>query len=350
MVEVSLAAVRRLVCPTVLVLVVVLVVGGRSREARARTAVVAAQLDYVAAPGCPGATRFKAVVIGRLGYDAFRADASDRVDVHIEAAGRALEGRLEWHDASGAVIGEQSFPSRTGDCDELTRAMGFALALQIQLMAATMGETRAPPAPAPVAPPTATAPAPPPPINPSPTTQVETAESRTSGPDDSQHGPAVLIGAGASAGFGLASDPVALGRLFVAAAWPHVAVELAGEAIAPSTTHRADGAGFSQEEFLASLAGCGVHSAWSLCAVGKIGELRVAGQGVDVPLTASGLMIQAGLRLTASHTFGHRTYIIGRAEGLGRITQGTVTLDSMPVWTTPRFAALLGIDVGVRFR
>ena len=91
-------------------------------------------------------------------------------------------------------------------------------------------------------------------------------------------------------------------------------------------------------------------SAWSLCAVGKIGELRVAGQGVDVPLTASGLMIQAGLRLTASHTFGHRTYIIGRAEGLGRVTQGTVTLDSMPVWTTPRFAALLGIDVGVRFR
>ena len=119
----------------------------------------------------------------------FRADAPDRVVVRIEAAGRTLEGRLEWHDASGAVIGEQSFPSRTGDCDELTRAMGFALALQVQLMAATMGETRAPPAPAPAAPPTATAPAPPPPITPSPTTQIETAGSRTSGPDDGPHGP-----------------------------------------------------------------------------------------------------------------------------------------------------------------
>ena len=338
------AAMHRLLYLAVLVLTVL----GASREARARTVVVATQLDYVAAPGCPSVTRFEAVVIGRLGYDPFRSDAPDRVTVRIDPAGKTLEGRLEWRDPSEAVIGEQTFPSRTGDCDELMRAMGFALALQVQLMAATVEETRAPPSPA--ATPATLAPAPSvAPPAPSPT-QIETVEPRTSGPDDSAHGPAVLIGAGASAGFGLASDPVALGRLFVAAAWPHVAVELAGEAIAPSTTHRADGAGFSQEEFLASLAGCGVHSAWSLCAVGKIGELRVAGQGVDVPLTASGLMIQAGLRLTASHTFGHRTYIIGRAEGLGRITQGTVTLDSMPVWTTPRFAALLGIDVGVRFR
>ena len=76
----------------------------------------------------------------------------------------------------------------------------------------------------------------------------------------------------------------------------------------------------------------------------------MVGQGVDVPLTASGLMILAGVRLAASHTFGYRTYIIGRLEGLGRLTQGTVTLDSMPVWTSPTFAALLGIDVGFRFK
>jgi hypothetical protein len=158
------------------------------------------------------------------------------------------------------------------------------------------------------------------------------------------------MGVGASAGIGLASDPIALGRLFVTVRWSHVAVELGGEAAAPSTTYRADGAGFTQQEFLASLAGCGVRAALSLCGVAKVGELRVRGQGVDVPLAASGLMVQAGLRLTASHTLGHHTYIIGRAEGLSRITEGTVTLDSMPVWSTPRFAALLGIDVAFRFR
>ena len=341
MVRLRRAVRHRLLYPAVLMLAGV----GAPREARARTAVVATRLDYVAAPGCPSVTRFEAVVIGRLGYDPFRDDAPDRVIVRIDPAGKMLEGRLEWHAPGEAVIGEQSFPSRTGDCDELTRAMGFALALQVQLMAATAEETRAPPPAATTA--TALAPVS---VVPPPTTQIEAVEPPASRPDGGRHGPSVLIGAGASAGFGLASDPVALGRLFVAAVWPHLSVEVGGEAIAPSTTHRADGAGFSQEEFLASLAGCGVRSAWSLCAVGKIGELRVAGQGVDVPLIASGLMLQAGLRLTASHTFGHRTYIIGRAEGLGRVTQGTVTLDGMPVWTTPRFAALLGIDVGVRFR
>ncbi|HVV52145.1 MAG TPA: hypothetical protein VHO06_20925, partial [Polyangia bacterium] len=149
MVRVSLAGVHRLVCPVVLVFAM----AGVSREGRARTVVLATQLDYLAAPGCPSAARFAAVVTGRLGYDAFSSDAQDRVVVRIEATGRTLEGRLEWHDAGGAVIGEQTFPSRTGDCDELTRAMGFALALQIQLMAATVGENRPPPVtPAPVPP------------------------------------------------------------------------------------------------------------------------------------------------------------------------------------------------------
>ena len=160
----------------------------------------------------------------------------------------------------------------------------------------------------------------------------------------------MLVGVGAAAGLGVASDPVALARLFATAAWSHVAVELGAEVSVPSTTHGVNGAGFSQELVLGTLAGCGLRGPFSVCAVGKAGELRVVGEGVDVPLTASGLMLQAGLRLAASHTFGHRTYIVGRLEGLGRLTQGTVTLDSMPVWTSPTFAALLGIDVAYRFK
>ena len=320
---------------------------GVSREGQARTVVVAAQLDYAAAPGCPEVDDFEAIVDGRLGYRAFRADAPDRIIVRIESAGRALEGRLEWQDATGGAIGEQTFPSRSGDCAELTRAMGFALALQIQLMAATVGENRpAPPPP----PPAETAVAKVPAIVPAPAVQIHDASSTA--PETTSHpvGPYVLVGVGAAAGFGVSSDPVALARLFATAAWTHVAVELAGEVSIPSTTHGVNGAGFSQEQVLASLAGCGVRGPWSVCAVGKAGELRVVGQSVDVPLTASGLMVQAGLRLSASHTFGHRTYIAAHVDGLGRLTQGTVTLDSLPVWTTPTFAALLGIDVALRFR
>ena len=70
MVRVRRAAMHRLLYLAFLVLAVV----GTSREARARTAVVATRLDYLAAPGCPGVARFEAVVIGRLGYDPFRAD------------------------------------------------------------------------------------------------------------------------------------------------------------------------------------------------------------------------------------------------------------------------------------
>ena len=58
-----LAARYQSICPALLVLAIV----GAPRPARARPAVVATQLDYDAAPGCPGAARFAAVVIGRLG-------------------------------------------------------------------------------------------------------------------------------------------------------------------------------------------------------------------------------------------------------------------------------------------
>jgi len=319
------------------------------REGRARTAVVATRLDYATAPGCPTGDNFQTIVTARLGYDAFRANASDLVIVRIERAGRTLEGRVEWRDAKGAAIGAQTFPSRTGDCAELTRAMGFALALQIQLMAATIGDSRSVATPPPP-PETPAAKAPAPSTTRSPAAPVEGPASSVSEPTSRSHGPSLLAGGGALADLGISSTPIAIGRLFATAAWPHVAVELAGEVSAPSTTTRADGAGFSQEQFLASLAGCGVRSPWSLCAVGKVGELRVAGQGVDVSLTASGLMIQSGLRLAASHALGQRAYIIGHAEGLARLTHGTVVLDSMPVWSTPRFAALLGIDVAFRFR
>jgi hypothetical protein len=325
------------------VVAVLLVTAG---EVRARTVVVATRLDYVVQPGCPAVDSFQAVVTGQLGYDPFRADAPDVVNVRIASAGRTLEGHLEWRDPTGRAIGEQTFPSRSGDCAELVRAMGFALAVQIELMAATVDEPRwvQPPPP----PPTETAApksSPPPPV-----ARIESAAARASDSSAALRGPSVLAGAGAFAGFGVSSKPTAVGRLFVTAAWSRVAVELGGELSVPSTTYRADGAGFSQEDFMASLAACWLRVPFSVCGVGKVGEMRVVGQGVSVPLTASGLMAEAGLRVAFSFPLGDRTYLVAHVEGVGHLTQGTVTLDSMPVWTTPSFAALLGLDVAVRFR
>jgi hypothetical protein len=318
-------------------------------ESAARAAEVAAQLDYVAAAGCPRADDFEAIVTGRLGYGPFRTNAGERVIVRIEPAGRPLEGRIEWRDAAGGWIGEQTFPSRTGDCGELARAMGFALALQIQLMATAAAEPRPraepPPAGVTAAPVTAAV---------SPTVAVPPTARPVTSEDEAKAalrsvGPSITVGAGGAVGLGVASSAVPFGRLLGAVEWSHVAVELAGEISAPSTTHRANGAGFSQQQILASVAGCGVRRPLRACLVGKVGEIRVVGQGIDVPATATGPVVQAGLRLAVTQIVGSSFQIGAHADGLALITQGIVTLDSMPVWTAPRLAVLFGADIAVRF-
>ena len=339
----DVARTSRLACAAAVAVAAIATLNVRAAQA----ADVSAQLDYSAAPGCPAADDFEAVVVGRLGFSPFRVDASEQVIVRIEPAGKALAGRIEWRDAAGEWIGEQKFPSRTGDCGELARAMGFALALQIQLMATTTAEAR-PPA-ADVAEPQPTAVPPPPPT-------VQTAAPPTAGPGDTSKpdlqssGPSIIVGAGGAVGLGVSSSPVPLGRLFAAVAWSRTAVELAAEISAPSTTQQADGAGFSQQQWLASLAGCGVVPPLNACLVAKIGDIRVTGQGVDFPATAHGFVAQAGLRLGVTHMLGSRVQLGAHADGLALTTQGTVTLDGLPVWTTPRFAAQLGADIGVRFR
>jgi hypothetical protein len=308
---------------------------------------VTAQLDYAAAPGCPAANDFQQVVVGTLGYDPFRPAARQRVLAKIESSGRALEGRLEWRDASGDRVGDQVFPSRSGDCAELARAMGFALALQIQLMAAAAAASAPNPPPPPVTTPPATVAAAeraaPTPATPSVAAQGADSRLRL-------RGPSILAGAGAAVGLGVSSNAAAVGRLFGTAAWSHAAIELGGEISVPSVTRRADGAGFSQQQLLATLAGCGTGGPWSACLLAKYGEIRVEGEGVDVAASAAAPMLQAGLRLALTQALGDRLRVIVRGEGLVRLIEGIVTLDSMPVWTTPRFAALFGVDLAARFR
>jgi hypothetical protein len=345
---VELARTSRLACAAALAFAASAAVNERA----ARGTEAETQLDYDAAPGCPPADAFEAVVAGRLGYSPFRANARERVIVRIEPAGRALEGLLEWRDATGGWIGEQTFPSRTGHCGELARAMGFALALRIQLMA-TSALSAAPPEAA--APPDASTPAPTA-TPPSPAAGVSiapptaTSQGNLTKSSLETPGPSILAGAGAAVGVGVSSSAVPFGRLFGTVAWSHVSVELAAEISVPSTTHRADGAGFTQQRFLASVAGCGVRRSLSACLVGKIGDIRVVGEGIDFPATSHGVVAQAGLRLAVTHMLGSHLQVGAHADSLALLTKGIVTLDGMPVWTTPRLAALFGADIGIRFR
>jgi len=313
-----------------------------------RGGAVEAQLDYVAAPNCPPVIDFEAVVSERLGYDPFAPNASEQVVVRIEAVGSALEGRIEWRSSSGERAGERRFPSRSGDCGELVRAMGFALALQIQLMTMDAPPPESPRAALPNVPPPATA------IQ--PTTVVIPAAPQA--PSDPHPGsassapgaePTLWAGIGASAGLGMSPHVSAMGGLFGRAEWTVLALELAAEASGERSWHRSDGTGFSERLALAGLALCGSRDRWSACAASRIGEIRVRGDGVDVPATATGLVLQTGLRLGASQSIGKWAYITAHVDGFANLARGTVTLDAMPVWTNPRFAATLGLRAYVRF-
>jgi hypothetical protein len=341
-----------------------------------------ATLDYHATPECPDGAHFGAVVAKRLGYNPFRAEAAQRVIVRITRAGRDLEGRLEWRDGTGGWLGDKRLPSRSGDCVELVRAMGLALAIQFQLMVTVPGESelKLPPSPAPpppvsLAPPLASGPPSPSPSPPQTGPTVETIVSpaptdtppeviatakqpeapaapkqndgETRGRQVNQRG--YLVGGGAGLALGAAASPIAVGRVFGAVTWAHLLIAAEGEIGWSSTTRSADGAGFSQRNLLGGVAGCGVLRPWGACLLAKMGQMRVAGFGVDVPATATAVLAQAGVRFIVTHTLGPRFEITGHADGLASLTTGTVLVDLTEAWSTPRFTAVIGVDAGVRF-
>jgi hypothetical protein len=320
--------------------------GATAMPSTARCGEITAQLDYQAATGCPLASELEALVVRRLGRDPFRSDATESVVVRIELSGSELVGRFEWKDASGRWLGDRVFSSRSKDCRELVRVMGFTLALQFQLMATDAAPeahaTDVPePAPAkplePSEPATRAAPLPP--------TAVVPATPPASAPS----GPSFAIGGGASVGIGLAPSAIALGRVFGTLAWSRVALELGVELSVPSSLHRSTGDGFSEQLLFGTGAACAKGSVLSACLLTKLGEIRVSGEGVEQPLAASGVLLQSGVRVGVAHSLGPHAEIAAHAGGVAQITHAVVTLSSMPIWSAPRVAGDLGADIAVRF-
>jgi hypothetical protein len=305
-------------------------------------------LEYASSPGCPDAADFKAVVIARLGYDPFTDGASDHVLVDIQRRGSAIDGHIEWRDFSGRWTGDQSFPSVSTDCPRLVRAMGFALAVQIQLLAkanAPSGVDADAPAARPAAP-EAPAVVAPPPAPERPAVVSVAAEAPRSTPAAAP--PVFAMGAGPSVGLGMSSGPVLLGRVFGALAWQHISIELAGMAGLPATTRRADGAGFSQQHLLGSLAACAAVTRWNGCLLANAGVVRMNGE-IDRPASATVPIVEVGLRAGLTQRLGRTVSLAAHADGLVNVTRWTGRLDQVPVWTAPRFAAALGVDARVQF-
>lgn len=313
-------------------------------------------IEYVAPSTCPKIDDFKAIVTGRLGFDPFSDDAPRHVFVSIAAGERMLDGRVEWRDEKGNFAGDQAFPVHKDDCTELVRTMGFALAVQINLLMAeqpraaadarTRGDASNAGSPAKKAAATSA-------VAPKPSEDAEAASA--SGSNESRNASrsgerwAFALGAGGSLGLGLLPKATGLVRVFGHAAFGHAELELGGELSTKVSEDRADGAGFTVQAWLASAAVCGLWGPWSVCALGKGGAVNVEGERVDVPASPSGKVFLAGIRLGARQRVGSTFFFAERLEGLASLTRWTVTLDQVPVWTAPPLAGTVGVDVGAIF-
>jgi hypothetical protein len=338
---------------------------GPVRSARAQgvatTPPLSVTLEYDVPSTCPNEREFRSIVSQRLGRDPFVEAAANRVFVLVSPADERISGELVWRDNAGNSRGAQHFPSRTNHCAQVIQAMGFALAVQIQLL-----ETEEVASPKPSNPEAASAAAaasasPSAPPAPAPPKAVTSAPDRPSveqgappavvrKPNSHGAAPIWAVGGGGAVALGMAAELVPEGRVFAGLRWPVAAVELGLEVSAPVTTRRADGAGFSQWYVLASAAGCGLVGRLSACAVLRAGSLRVSGRDIDIANSASTALVQSGLRLALSQHLNQSLLLSLHSEGLVNLTRWSTTLDGFPVWSAPRFALDSGLDLVVLFR
>jgi hypothetical protein len=179
-------------------------------------------------------------------------------------------------------------------------------------------------------------------------TPAATIDTRASPPSTARGpGPVSALGAGTSVGFGMSSRPVLLGRVLGSLAFQHVAVELAAEASLATTNRRSDGAGFAQQHLLASAAACAMRTRWRACLLAKGGEVRMTGEQIDLPTSAVVPLVEAGARVGVVELLGRGFFVEAHADGLVNVIRWTGTLDQIPVWTAPRFAAVLGVNLGI---
>ena len=312
-------------------------------------------LEYQVVPGaigCADVSAFRTAVRNQLGFDPFRPAAERKVAVQIARGDLGYEGKIRWTDAGGRVAGDRHLSTGRRECAEIANNLAFALAVQIQLLAALAPATP-PPSPAPRAS-VATPPQASPPVTPRPSAAPTVPPAEPSSPLVPPTPPPaarplrLAVGFGPSLALALAPRPTATGRVFVSGRLSGLSLEFALDGALPVRQQEASGIGFSLTRFAAEAALCGHHGAFAACATGALGLIEARGFGVDAPRTATGLATQLGLRLTAARDLSTRLYVTARVEGMLLPHRWTVTLNDTATWTTPRVAAVLGVDLGVR--
>lgn len=371
----------------------VLLAGGGARASALTTVDLAFEVEPDLRGACPDAESFRASVRRQLGYDPFASGADRTVAVSIAHKANGFAGRIHWSDASGHWTGERRLSSRKPDCASIAQDLAFSVAVQVQLLAtmapvenkasAAAGENPSVASGAPpprrdgAVPSAASALSPPPPPAEArapvsdplasqrpPPSRAETASASAqanaivasaSSPaspmqTSSSSGFSLSAGLGPAAAFGLAPRSTPMGRLFVDLQWARrISLELAVDGAWPITLEVPKSGGFELKRTSGAAAGCGHRRPFIACLLGTVGVLQARGIGVDVASSPTGVFYQLGARLGARFDLGSRYFAGARVDGLWFPAPWTVEVNGVPMWTTPRLSALVGVDVGVIF-
>lgn len=304
-------------------------------EALAQEPELHLELEYrsESAPAdCPSAEELRASLAAQLGYEPFGpspAMAPRRVRVEIARSGSGSVARIVWLDAGGGVTGERALSSESNECSELASGVVFAIAVQLQLLAASSAEPAPEPAPKPLPPP---------------------VEKRALAAEAQPARRSVLAGAGIFAQRGW-QPGVAVGlRTFGAWRADWWAFVLDAHATLPTTERVPAGGGFSARELALSLAPCFRRGLVDLCALGRVGFVSVKGEGVDDARAPRAPQVALGVRLQLVWPELARLVSLAHLDLLAQLFPRDVLLNRERVWSTAPLAVALGVDVAALFK
>jgi hypothetical protein len=277
---------------------------------------------------CPDETKLRAGVIARLGYDAFDASADETLKVGLQRSGRELEALITITDGQGQLRAERRLVSRQGDCVELAASVELAVSIAIDpfRVAAQPQPVAEPAPPAPASP----EPAPVPPSAPAPTPLVG------------------QIKAGAVLGQG-SSPARTLGFVLGGGArrgrW---SLGLEARFDLPRS-HELPVGEIRSYALMGSLAPCVHVHGLAACALFTAGGLRAQGRGLASPQQVTRSTVAAGARLGYALPLSRRFSLLFHGDATTPLHIAELQVDHVAVWTTPRLALALGIDLGLDF-
>ena len=307
-----------------------------SAPANAEPAPFRVGLDYhreEAPSDCPAPDELRRAIARQLGYDPFTDDSATdpaaprdyEVRVEIVGVGSGTRAHIEWLDGSRRLEGERRLSSESRECAEIASGVTFAVAVQLQLRAAS-----APPRAATAARP----------VRARPPIPRAAPRARRS----------ILASVGALVEHGVQPGLAAGGRAF--AAWrEHTwSLGLAAQATLPTTERAVTGAGFSARELGLNLAPCWRYGPLDACALGSLAVLSVTGKGVDQVRTPSALMVGVGARLQLVWPEGEHFAALAHLDAQALLTPREVVVNQERVWSTAPIVISFGLDLAAIFR